>query len=121
VIKAPTGERPDLGRDLFAVEQVSRAVRPTPRTEVAGPEAVGRGSPDGMGLAYARAMDVGRLSLPLAVAGLATLVAASVLIWMLLNEPVALADAIEHGDLTVAVEALGRALVSGLEVLFRYF
>lgn len=120
-MKGPAGNRPDLGRDLFAVEQVSGAVRPTPRTEVAGHEAVRRGSRDGTGLAYAQTMDVGRLSLPLTVAGVATIVAASVLIWMLLNEPVALADAIEHGDLTVAVEALGRALISGLKVLFRYF
>jgi hypothetical protein len=66
-------------------------------------------------------MDVGRLSLPLTVAGLATVLLASALIWLLLHEPVALADAVEQGDLSFVVEALGRALVSGLAVLFKYF
>ena len=66
-------------------------------------------------------MDYGRLSLPLSVAGLATLLAASVLIWLMLSEPVALADAVEQGDVSIALQALGRALLSGLTALFKYF
>jgi hypothetical protein len=66
-------------------------------------------------------MDVGRLSLPLTVAGLATVLLPSAFIWLLLHEPVALADAIELGDASLVLEALGRALVSGLAALFKYF
>jgi hypothetical protein len=65
-------------------------------------------------------MDVGRLSLPLTVAGLATVLLASVLIWLLLHEPVALADAVEQRDVSFAVEALGRALLTGLKALLEF-
>jgi hypothetical protein len=65
-------------------------------------------------------MEFGRYSLSLAIAGLATLMAASLLIWLLLYEPVALAGAFERGDVTLVAEALGRALLSGLKVLVQY-
>jgi hypothetical protein len=65
-------------------------------------------------------MEFGRYSLPLTIAALATLLAASLLIWLLLYEPVALAGAVEQGDVTVIARALGRALLSGLSALVRY-
>jgi hypothetical protein len=65
-------------------------------------------------------MDIGRYSLPLAVAAISTLVAASLLIWLVLYEPVAIAGAIEQRDVTVVAEALGKALYSGLRTLIRY-
>ena len=65
-------------------------------------------------------MDLGRYSLPLTVAAVMSLVAASVLIWLMLYEPVALAGALEQRDVRVAAEALGRALMTGLKVLVRY-
>ena len=66
------------------------------------------------------AMEFGRYSLPLTIAGLVTLTLASVLIWLMLCEPVALAGAVDRGDVTVVAEALGRALLSGLKQLARY-
>jgi hypothetical protein len=65
-------------------------------------------------------MDFGRYSLPLTIAAITTIVAASVLIWLLLYEPVALAGAVEQGDVTVVAEALGRALFRGIKALARY-
>jgi hypothetical protein len=65
-------------------------------------------------------MDFGRYSLPLTVAAVSTLVAASVLIWLLLYEPVALAGAIEQRDVRVVAEALGQAFFSGIKALVRY-
>lgn len=65
-------------------------------------------------------MTLERMSLPLTIAGLATFVAASVLIWLLLYEPVALAGAVEHGEISLVAEAIGRALINGLQVLVRY-
>jgi hypothetical protein len=65
-------------------------------------------------------MELGRLSLTLTITGLAVVMLASGLIWLLLYEPVAIADALERGDMSLAVEALGRALVSTLQALVRY-
>jgi len=65
-------------------------------------------------------MDFGRYSLPLTVAAVSTLVAASVLIWLVLYEPVALAGAIEQRDVRVVAEAFGEAFFNGLKLLVRY-
>lgn len=65
-------------------------------------------------------MDFGRYSLPLTVAAIATLVASSLLIWLVLYEPVAIAGAIEQRDVTVVAEALGKAIFSGIKTLIRY-
>jgi hypothetical protein len=65
-------------------------------------------------------MDLGRYSLPLTIAAGATLVAASLLIWLVLYEPVAIAGAIDQRDVTVVAEALGRAFYAGLRTLISY-
>jgi hypothetical protein len=65
-------------------------------------------------------MDIGRYSLALVVATVAILMTASVLIWLLLYEPVALAGAVEQGDVRIVAEALGRAIFSGIKALVRY-
>ena len=65
-------------------------------------------------------MELGRLSLTLTITGLAIVLMASGLIWLLVYEPVAIADALERGDMTLALEALGRALVTTLRTLVRY-
>jgi hypothetical protein len=96
-------------------------VRHTARTQTDDQEGVSLGRWKRHASRLSAGVDVGRLSLPLTVAGLATVLLASALIWLLLHEPVALADAVEQRDVAVVVEALGRALLSGLAVLFRYF
>ena len=65
-------------------------------------------------------MELGRMSLPLTIAGLATLAVASTLIWLLLYEPVALAGAVNDGDITAVAQAIGSALVKTLAALVRY-
>jgi hypothetical protein len=65
-------------------------------------------------------MELGRFSLTLTIAGIVTLVVASTLIWLLLYEPVALAGAVDQGDLTVVAEAIGTALLRTVAVLVRY-
>jgi hypothetical protein len=65
-------------------------------------------------------MELGRFSLSLTIAGIATLTIASMLIWLLLYEPVALAGALDQGDLSVVAQALGTALLKTVAALFRY-
>jgi hypothetical protein len=65
-------------------------------------------------------MDLGRYSLPLTVAAVSTLLAASLLIWLVLYEPVAIAGALEQRDVRVVAEVLGQALYTGLKALVRY-
>jgi hypothetical protein len=65
-------------------------------------------------------MELGRLSLSLTIAGIGTLTIASMLIWLLLYEPVALAGALDRGDLSVVAQALGTALLKTVAALFRY-
>ena len=65
-------------------------------------------------------MELGRFSLSLSIAGIATLTIASMLIWLLLYEPVALAGALDQGDLSVVAQALGTALLKTVAALFRY-
>lgn len=61
-----------------------------------------------------------RYSRSLTIAGLLTAALASGLIWLLLSEPVALAAAMDNGDLTLVARAMGRALVSAITTLVRY-
>jgi hypothetical protein len=65
-------------------------------------------------------MDLGRYSLPLTIAAVSTLLAASLLIWLVLYEPVAIAGALEQRDVRVVAEALGQALYTGLRAIIRY-
>ena len=65
-------------------------------------------------------MELGRLSLSLTIAGIGTLAVASMLIWLLLYEPIALAGALDKGDLSVVAQAIGTALLKTVAVLFRY-
>ena len=65
-------------------------------------------------------MELGRFSLSLTIAGVGTLTLASMLIWLLLYEPVALAGALDQGDLSVVAQAIGTALLKTVAALFRY-
>ena len=65
-------------------------------------------------------MELGRFSLSLTIAGIGTLTIASMLIWLLLYEPVALAGALDQGDLSVVAQALGTALLKTVAALVRY-
>jgi hypothetical protein len=65
-------------------------------------------------------MELGRFSLSLTIAGIGTLTVASMLIWLLLYEPVALAGALDQGDLSVVAQAIGTALLKTVAALFHY-
>lgn len=54
------------------------------------------------------------------VTGVATLVAATMLVWLFLTEPVALASAVADQDLSELARAVGRAIRSSLETIVRY-
>jgi len=49
-----------------------------------------------------------------------TVLVASMLIWLLLAEPVALATAVNDHDLTSLAQAVGHALAATFKVLLRY-
>ena len=65
-------------------------------------------------------MEMSRYSIAMAVAGSMTLVVASLLVWLLVTEPVALATAVHDHDLTELAEAIGQALVAGFKALVEY-
>lgn len=65
-------------------------------------------------------MEMTRYSIAMAVAGVATLVIASLLVWLVVTEPVALATAIDEQDLSELAEAIGRALVAGFQAIVEY-
>ena len=65
-------------------------------------------------------MEQGRFPWSLTIAGIVTLVFASTLIWLLLYAPVALAGAVEQGDLTAVAQAIGAALLNTVAALVRY-
>jgi hypothetical protein len=65
-------------------------------------------------------MELGRFSLSLTIAAIGTFAIASMLIWLLLYQPVALAGALDQGDLSVVAQALGTALLKTVAALFRY-
>jgi hypothetical protein len=65
-------------------------------------------------------MEMSRYSIAMALAGSVTLVVASLLVWLLVTEPVALATAVHEHDLTELAEAIGQALVAGFQALVEY-
>jgi uncharacterized membrane protein required for colicin V production len=66
-------------------------------------------------------MEFGRYSLALAITGVTTILVAALLIWVLLTEPVALADALSRSDLSSLLQAIGNAIVEGWKTVARYF
>lgn len=65
-------------------------------------------------------MEMSRYSIAMAVAGTVTVLVASLLVWLLVTEPVALATAVETHDLTELAEAIGQAIVAGFKALVEY-
>ena len=65
-------------------------------------------------------MEMTRYSLAMAIAGTVTVLVASLLVWVVVTEPVALATAVNEHDLTDLAVALGRALAEGLRALVEY-
>lgn len=65
-------------------------------------------------------MEMSRYSIAMAVAGSVTLVVVSLLVWLLVTEPVALATAVHEHDLTELAQAIGQALVAGFKALVEY-
>jgi hypothetical protein len=65
-------------------------------------------------------MELGRYSLAMAITTVVTVLAACTLIWLLVSEPVALATAVNDGDVTALAKAVGSALIAGLQALARY-
>lgn len=65
-------------------------------------------------------MEMTRYSLAMAIAGTLTVLVASVLVWLMVTEPVALATAVNEHDLADLAVAIGRALAAGLRALVEY-
>lgn len=65
-------------------------------------------------------MDLGRYSLAMAITAVVTALIACTLIWLVVSEPVALATAVNDGDVTALAKAVGNALMAGLQALARY-
>lgn len=65
-------------------------------------------------------MDGTRVSLSLVITGLATLSAALLLIWLVLAEPVAVANAVDEGSLSSMLALIGRTLATAARALVRY-
>jgi hypothetical protein len=65
-------------------------------------------------------MELSRYSVAMAVTGTFTVLVASLLVWLLVTEPVALATAVHEHDLTQLAEAIGQAIVAGVKVLVEY-
>lgn len=65
-------------------------------------------------------MELSRYSLAMAIAGTMTLMVASLIVWLVVTEPVALATALDQQDLTDLAQAIGRALAAGLRAIAEY-
>ena len=65
-------------------------------------------------------MDLGRYSLAMAITAVVTALIACTLIWLVVSEPVALATAVNDGDVTALATAVGNVLLAGLQALARY-
>jgi hypothetical protein len=65
-------------------------------------------------------MEMSRYSLAMALAGTLTLMMASLIVWLVVTEPVALATALNDQDLTDLAQAIGRALAAGLRAIAEY-
>jgi hypothetical protein len=65
-------------------------------------------------------MELSRYSLAITITGTLTVLAASMLVWLLLTEPVALATAVGDHDLTALAQAVGHALAATFKAIARY-
>lgn len=66
-------------------------------------------------------MNAARLSLSLVgVVGVISLALAGATIWLLVTQPVTVADAVAQGDVSPVVRALGAALYDALQGLLKY-
>lgn len=65
-------------------------------------------------------MRTGRYQIAIAITGATTLVAAALLVWLFLTEPVALATAVSGEDISELASAVGKAILSGLRTLAHY-
>ncbi len=65
-------------------------------------------------------MEMSRYSLAMAIAGTMTVMVASVLLWLVVTEPVALATALNEQDVADLAHAIGRALVAGFRAIAEY-
>jgi hypothetical protein len=66
-------------------------------------------------------MSAARLSLSLAaVVGIMALALAGATIWLLVTQPVTVADAVAQGEVSPLVRALGTALYDALQGLLKY-
>lgn len=65
-------------------------------------------------------MEMSRYSLAMAIAGTMTLAVASLIVWLVVTEPVALATAANERDLTDLAYAIGQALVAGFKAIAEY-
>ena len=65
-------------------------------------------------------MEMTRYSLAMAIAGTMTLMVASLIVWLLVTEPVALATAFNEHDLKDLANAIGRALAAGFRAIAEY-
>ena len=66
-------------------------------------------------------MSVARLSLSLVgVVGVVAVALAGATIWLLVTQPVTVADAVAQGDVSPLVKALGAALYDDVQGLFKY-
>ena len=65
-------------------------------------------------------MEYGRYSLSLSVTAGLALCSALLLIWLALDEPVAVATAFDRGDLASMLELVGRTLATAARAIVRY-
>lgn len=66
-------------------------------------------------------MNVARLSVSLvAVVGLLAATIAGAAIWLMLSDPVGVANAVSTGDVTPIMRAIGAAIFDALKGLFKY-
>jgi len=65
-------------------------------------------------------MEMSRYSLAMAIAGTMTLMVASLLVWLVVTEPVALATSLNEHDLTDLAYAIGRAIAAGFKAIAEY-
>jgi len=65
-------------------------------------------------------MQTSRYHVAFAATGTLSFLAASLLVWLFITEPVALAHAASGEDVSELADAVGRALLKGLVALARY-
>ncbi len=65
-------------------------------------------------------MELSRYSIAMGVTGALTVLVASMLVWLLVTEPVALATAVDDRNLAELAYAIGRAIVDGVKALVQY-